>query len=69
MSEKLLSRKERREITGLSEATLWRLEKAGQFVQRLQLSPGRVGWPESRVMAWIESRQPVGNNLSAHKMA
>lgn len=41
----------------LSDTTIWRLEKAGKFPKRRQLSPGRVGWLASEVDAWIESRE------------
>lgn len=33
-----------------------RLEKAGQFPQRIQLGPNRVGWVLSEVEDWIRSR-------------
>jgi prophage regulatory protein len=41
----------------LSDVTLWRMEKAGTFPKRRQLSPGRVAWLASEVDAWIESRK------------
>lgn len=40
----------------LSNVTIWRLEKNGQFPKRRQVSPGRVAWLASEVDAWIESR-------------
>lgn len=40
----------------LSDVTIWRLEKAGQFPKRRQISPGRVAWLASEVDAWVESR-------------
>jgi prophage regulatory protein len=50
----------RREVTartGLSSTTLWRLENLGQFPKRRQLSERLVGWLETDIDAWIESRQ------------
>jgi len=44
-------------VTGLSLTTIWRLQKAGQFPPRVQLSPGRVGVSAELVDAWISSRQ------------
>ena len=41
----------------LSDVTIWRMEKSGQFPKRRQLSPGRVAWLASEVDAWIESRE------------
>ena len=32
------------------------LEKAGLFPKRVQLGPGRVGWVESEVQAWLQER-------------
>jgi len=45
----------------LSDVTIWRMEKAGQFPKRRQISPGRVGWLASEVEAWIESRGLADN--------
>jgi predicted DNA-binding transcriptional regulator AlpA len=56
---KILSRAERRTLTGLSESTLNRLEKAHQFPARVRLTVSRVGWPESLVLAWIKNRKTV----------
>ena len=43
----------------LSEVTIWRMEKTGQFPARRQISPGRVAWLASEVDAWIASRSQV----------
>ena len=47
-------------ITGLSEVTLWRLEKAGKFPRRRQLSKNSVGYLLSEVVAWMETRPTAG---------
>jgi len=44
-------------VTGLSPATIWRRERAGDFPRRRQISPGAVGWLASEVRAWMEGRQ------------
>ena len=44
------------ERTGLSSAQIWRLEKAGKFPARVQISAGAVGWFSDEVDAWIEAR-------------
>lgn len=36
----------------LSDATIWRMEKAGKFPKRLQLGGNSVGWSESEVREW-----------------
>lgn len=53
--KKILRKKDVREITGLGDTTLWRLEKLGKFPVRLRLG-GAVGWLEEEVAAWIEDR-------------
>lgn len=53
----MLSPREVREMTGLSETTMWRLRKAGQFPAPLRLSAGRIGWIRAEVEAWRESRR------------
>lgn len=40
----------------LSDATIWRMEKAGRFPQRIQLGGNSVGWFESEVEAWLQEK-------------
>ena len=44
------------DLTGLSRATIWRMERAGEFPKRIQLSRGTVGWIEDEIRDWIASR-------------
>ena len=44
------------EATGLSRTTLWRLERRGDFPRRVRLGPNSIGWIETEVEEWIESR-------------
>jgi|APSaa5957512535_1039671.scaffolds.fasta_scaffold214650_2 prophage regulatory protein len=44
------------EATGLSYPSIWRLEKEGRFPSRVEISSRRVGWIDSEVDEWIESR-------------
>ena len=41
--------------TGLSRSTLLRLEGAGKFPKRLQISPSRVGWRSDEIDAWLQA--------------
>ena len=43
--------------TGLSRATVYRYMHAGAFPASVRLGPGTVGWLESDVNSWIESRE------------
>ncbi len=59
MTEKLLSQKQVTELTTLSKPSLYRLMKDGLFPPARQLSEKRVGWLQSDVMNWIESRAVI----------
>ncbi|MEO8417164.1 MAG: AlpA family transcriptional regulator [Methylophilaceae bacterium] len=41
---------------GLSKATIYKMIKAGQFPAQKQLGARSVGWLESDIQAWIDSR-------------
>ena len=56
MSTKILSKPAVRERIGVSDTTLWRLERRGEFPKAIKLSPGRVGWREADIEQWIEQR-------------
>ena len=56
MIDKFLSKNTVDEISGLSNVTRWRMEKRGEFPKRRQISPNRVAYLESEVLAWMESR-------------
>jgi len=55
------------EKTGLSRVSAWRLERRGLFPRRVQLSPGAVGWIESEVDEWLETRPRVGETIEKEK--
>jgi len=55
-ADAIIRKPEVRKITGLSDSTLWRLEKAKKFPQRRRLSTSACGWLLSEVMAWVRSR-------------
>jgi predicted DNA-binding transcriptional regulator AlpA len=51
--ERILRRSAVREITGISDTQIWRMEKTGAFPARRQISPGLVGWLASEVFAYL----------------
>jgi prophage regulatory protein len=53
---RLLSKKAVRELVIYSPQHIARLEAAGQFPKRVRLGPGRVGWVEEEVQAWLQER-------------
>jgi len=44
------------QLTGLSRMTIYRLELAGEFPKRRQLSKNSVAWFDSDITQWAESR-------------
>ncbi len=60
---RIISKKELTEISSLSYTTIWRLERAGRFPARVQLSERRVGWFEDEIEGWLESRPLVNPKI------
>ena len=60
MTNRFLSKQEVLNIAGLSDVTWWRMEKRVEAPKRRQISPGRVGWLESEILAWMKSRPVSG---------
>uniref|UniRef100_I2Q576 Putative transcriptional regulator n=1 Tax=Desulfovibrio sp. U5L TaxID=596152 RepID=I2Q576_9BACT len=60
MQKRFIRKPAVKEITGLSPSTVRRLEMAGEFPKRVKLSKAAVGWLESDVLAWVESRKSAG---------
>jgi prophage regulatory protein len=56
MTEKIIRKPELFSRIGLSDATIWRMEKSGKFPKRLQLGGNSIGWLESEVSTWLESK-------------
>jgi prophage regulatory protein len=52
----LLRQHEVQKLVRLSRSTIWRLESAGQFPKRVQISENAVGWYEREVLAWRAAR-------------
>lgn len=54
-----IDEKKCKQMTSLSRVTRWRLERAGEFPKRVQISPGRIAWRISEIIDWIENPQPA----------
>jgi prophage regulatory protein len=64
---KLLSKKQVRELVGLSSAQIDRLEKDGKFPKRVRIG-FRVFWVQIEIEEWLEERianrdNPTTNSL------
>ncbi len=57
--DRLIGDAETRRITSLSRTTIWRLERAGQFPRRRQISPNRVAWRLGEILAWCSEREAI----------
>ncbi len=53
---RLLSKKEVRDRVVYSFAHIARMEKAGEFPNRVRLGQNRVAWVEDEIDNWIEQR-------------
>lgn len=56
---RFVTRDEAAERLGVSPQTVWRLERAGGFPARRQITPGRVGYLLSELVAWMNERPAV----------
>lgn len=56
---KMLRQPEVVERVQLSDTTIWRMEKRGDFPRRRRISGNAVAWRSDEIDAWIESRPMV----------
>ncbi|MBU3261729.1 AlpA family transcriptional regulator [Roseovarius sp. PS-C2] len=56
MLPKTLRRPDVERITGLSRSTLYAMMAEGEFPKPIKLGKRAVGWRESDIAAWLESR-------------
>ena len=52
-NERVIRKPELKGMLGLSDTTIWRLERAGKFPKRLQMGGNSVGWLHSEVIQWL----------------
>jgi prophage regulatory protein len=50
-----------KETTGLSKSTRWRLMRAGEFPQKIQLGLRAVGWRAEEIIQWCKDRCEAKN--------
>ena len=58
MTDRILRRSAVDGITGLGRSTIYDWMARGEFPKPVQLGARLVGWRESDIRAWLESRQP-----------
>lgn len=64
MTERMIKRPEVQFRTGLSRSTIYDGMSKGTFPRAVKLSARAVGWRESDIAAWLDSRQP-SNGVAA----
>ena len=57
--DRILREPEVLDAIGISRSQLWNLLKDGKFPARVRLAGRSMGWKQSDVQAWIESRETV----------
>ncbi len=63
MDSKLLTQKQVVNLVGVSRTTIWRLERAGKFPRRRQVSTKAVRWNQAEIEDWISSRPLAGKEV------
>ena len=56
MSDRILRRKDVELLTGLSRSTIYRHVSAGTFSAPIKLTERLIGWRESAISGWVDSR-------------
>jgi prophage regulatory protein len=70
MPRVILRRREVLRRTGLSSTTQWRLERAGEFPERIRLTEaGSVGWYEDEIYNWVRERIRAAGKRPPRKAA
>lgn len=55
-TQRIIRKPELLNMMGLSDPTIYRMEKAGKFPQRIRLGGNSCGWLQSEVDAWISEK-------------
>jgi prophage regulatory protein len=53
--QRIIRKPELLNMIGLSDPTIWRMEKDGNFPKRLRLGGNSCGWLESEVLEWLDN--------------
>ncbi|MBP7766836.1 MAG: AlpA family phage regulatory protein [Syntrophaceae bacterium] len=53
MDQRIIRKPELFARVGLSDATIWRLEKSGKFPRRVKLGGNSVGWMSDEFETWL----------------
>ncbi|MDD5759168.1 MAG: AlpA family phage regulatory protein [Desulfobulbaceae bacterium] len=56
IQERIIRKAELLAMVGLSDPTIWRMEKAGKFPKRLRLGGNSCGWLSTEISGWFADR-------------
>ena len=56
-THRIIRLKKVKELTGLSDSSIWRREQEGNFPMRRYLGGRAVGWFLDEVIAWLENTE------------
>lgn len=65
MNDKMLTRQEVEERTGLARSSIYRLMRLGRFPEPCRIGDRAVRWPESELSRWLESRPRATGQAAA----
>lgn len=54
--KRVIRKPELLQMVALSDATIWRLEKADKFPKRIKLGGNSIGWFEHEIELWFDQR-------------
>jgi prophage regulatory protein len=66
-SLRILRSREVDSLTGTHSSQRERLEAAGQFPLRVKITSKAVGWIEGEVVAWIQGRMALRDEVAAYE--
>jgi len=56
-THRIIRLKQVKELTGLSDSSIWRREQAGTFPIRRHLGGRAVGWFLDEILTWVDSTE------------
>ena len=56
MNQRIIRKPELIARVGLSDATIWRMERAGKFPRRIRLGGNSVGWIDQEIESWFNDK-------------
>ena len=65
---RVITRRELRRLVPYTPQHILRLEKKGQFPQRIKLVEGRVGWQSHEIRAWLDQKGSKGSGTVAARI-